>query len=124
MFSSDSVSSTIWEMTSRVLRLSSAGTPWCEPEDGMLESVRWLSPLRQLLLLIVVGLVPGLVAFFAAAVVMSSFSSDQFPFDREVRPTTFVSTALATLAVGFISQWPALQSVECASLMWPQLWRL
>jgi len=107
-----------------VLRLSSAGTPWCEPEDGMLESVRWLSPLRQLLLLIVVGLVPGLVAFFAAAVVMSSFSSDQFPFDREVRPTTFVSTALATLAVGFISQWPALQSVECASLMWPQLWRL
>ncbi len=64
------------------------------------------------LLLIVVGLVPGLVVgYFAAAAAMASFSSDLFRFDLQVRPTTFLFTALAILAVGFISQWPALHSV-------------
>ena len=64
------------------------------------------------LMLIVVGLIPGLVVgYFAAAVAMSSFSSDLFRFDLQVRPTTFIFTALAILAVGFISQWPALRSV-------------
>ncbi len=64
------------------------------------------------LLLIVVGLIPGLVVgYFAAAAAMASFSSDLFRFDLQVRPTTFAFTALAILAVGFVSQWPALRSV-------------
>ena len=64
------------------------------------------------MLLIVVGLVPGLVVgYYAAAAAMASFSSDLFRFDLQVRPTTFVFTALAILAVGLVSQWPALRSV-------------
>jgi putative ABC transport system permease protein len=64
------------------------------------------------LLLIAVGLVPGLVlGYLAAAAAMASFSSDLFRFDLQVRPTTFVVTALAILAVGLLSQWPALRSV-------------
>lgn len=65
------------------------------------------------MLLVVVGLVPGLIAgYYAAAAAMASFSSDLFRFDLQVRPTTFVFTALAILAVGLVSQWPALRSVS------------
>ncbi len=64
------------------------------------------------MLLIVVGLVPGLVlGYFAAASVMGSFSSDLFQFDLQVRPATFVITAAVILAVGVVSQWPALRSI-------------
>ena len=63
-------------------------------------------------LLIVLGLVPGLiVGYLAAAAFMASFSSDLFRFDLQVRPTTFIGTALAILVVGVVSQWPALRAV-------------
>jgi len=63
-------------------------------------------------LLIVIGLVPGLVlGYLAAAAAMGSFSSDLFQFDLQVRPTTFIVTAAVILAVGLISQGPALRSV-------------
>ncbi|PKQ21657.1 MAG: cell division protein FtsX [Actinobacteria bacterium HGW-Actinobacteria-5] len=64
------------------------------------------------LILIVVGLVPGLALGYAtAAAFMSSFSSDLFQFDLRIRPATFVITAAAILAVGLVSQVPALRSI-------------
>lgn len=64
------------------------------------------------LLLIVVGLIPGLVlGYVTAAAFTASFSSDLFRFDLEIRPTTFAITAAAILAVGLISQGPALRSI-------------
>jgi putative ABC transport system permease protein len=64
------------------------------------------------LLLIVAGLVPGLiVGYFGAAAAMASFSSDLFQFNLEMRPTTLVLTAVAIVAVGLVSQGPALRSV-------------
>lgn len=63
-------------------------------------------------LLIVIGLVPGLVlGYLAAAAVMGSFSSDLFQFNLQVRPTTFVVTAVVILAVGVLSQRPALRGI-------------
>jgi putative ABC transport system permease protein len=64
------------------------------------------------LLLTVAGVVPGLVVGYGvAAAFMASFSSDLFNFDLHVRPTTFLFTAVAIIAVGFVSQWPALRTV-------------
>jgi putative ABC transport system permease protein len=63
-------------------------------------------------LLIVIGLLPGLVlGYLAAAAVMGSFSTDLFQFNLQVRPTTFVVTAAVILAVGVLSQRPALRSI-------------
>jgi len=64
------------------------------------------------LLLIVVGLVPGLgFGYLMAAAAMASFSSDLFQFNLQMRPTTFVLTAAAIVVVAVISQGPALRSV-------------
>jgi putative ABC transport system permease protein len=64
------------------------------------------------LLLTLAGLVVGLVVGYAvAAEFMASFSSDLFEFDLQVRPTTFIFTALSIVVVGLISQWPALRAV-------------
>jgi len=65
------------------------------------------------LLLTVVALVPGLIVAYAmAAVFMASFSSDLFQFNLEVRPTTFIGTAIGIIAVAFLSQWPALRAIR------------
>jgi len=56
----------------------------------------------------IVGLALG---YATAAAFMSSFSSDLFQFDLRIRPTTFVITAAAILAVGLVSQVPALRSI-------------
>jgi putative ABC transport system permease protein len=64
-------------------------------------------------LLTLTGLVPGLIGgYLIAAAFMASFSSDLFSFDLQVRPTTFIYTALAIVAVAILSQWPALRAVE------------
>jgi putative ABC transport system permease protein len=64
------------------------------------------------LLLTLGGVAVGLVVGYAvAAEFMASFSSDLFEFDLQVRPTTFIFTALSIVVVGFISQWPALRAV-------------
>jgi len=64
-------------------------------------------------LLTAIGIVPGLVAgYWAAVAFMNSFSSDQFPIVAEVRPWTFVLTALGLMAVAGISLIPAVRAVK------------
>ncbi len=64
------------------------------------------------LLLVAAGLVPGLIlGSYGAAAAMASFSSDLFQFNLQMRPTNVVFTALAILAVGWLSQWPAVRSI-------------
>jgi len=64
-------------------------------------------------LLTLAGIVPGLiVGYFGAAAFMASFSSDLFQFDLQVRPTTFVFTAIGVLAAALISQLPILRAVR------------
>ncbi len=64
-------------------------------------------------LLTLAGIVPGLiVGYFGAAAFMASFSSDLFQFDLQVRPTTFLFTAIGVLAAALISQLPILRAVR------------
>ncbi|MEE9533015.1 MAG: FtsX-like permease family protein, partial [Acidimicrobiia bacterium] len=64
-------------------------------------------------LLTAIGIVPGLVAgYWAAVAFMNSFSSDQFPIVAEVRPWTFFLTALGLMAVAGISLIPAVRAVK------------
>jgi len=65
------------------------------------------------LLLTAIGLVPGLLIGYAvSAVFMSSFSSDMFRFDLEIRPTTPLLTGLAIVVTGLLSQIPAMRAVR------------
>jgi putative ABC transport system permease protein len=69
------------------------------------------------LLLVAIGIVPGLVVgVILAAEFMASVTSDMFVFDLELRPSTLVLSALAVLAVGLLSQWPALRAVDSIDL--------
>lgn len=64
------------------------------------------------LLLTAIGIPPGLIVGYAASwIFMHTFSSDLFSFDLTVRPTTFLLTALAVVAVAALSQRPALRVV-------------
>lgn len=64
-------------------------------------------------LLTTIGIIPGFVAGWAAAVAfMSSFSTDQFPISADIRWFVFVGTALAMFAVAGLSLLPALRSVK------------
>jgi putative ABC transport system permease protein len=65
------------------------------------------------LLLTAIGLVPGLlIGYLVSALFMTSFSSDMFRFDLQVRPTTLLLTALAIVVTGLLSQIPALRAVR------------
>ena len=64
-------------------------------------------------LLTLAGIVPGLaVGYLVAAVFMATFSSDLFRFDLQVRPTTFLFTALGVLVAALVSQLPILRAVR------------
>ena len=64
-------------------------------------------------LLTLAGIVPGLVVgYLGAAEFMASFSSDLFQFDLQVRPTTFLFTAIGVLAAALVSQLPILRAVR------------
>jgi putative ABC transport system permease protein len=69
------------------------------------------------LLLTAIGVVPGLiVGYLVAAQFMSSFSSDLFEFDLQVRPLSFVAAALACFVAVGLSLWPALRAVNRVDL--------
>jgi putative ABC transport system permease protein len=69
------------------------------------------------LLLIGLGILPGLlVGYLLAYEFMAEFSSDMFSFDLELQPLTVILTPLAVLAVGLLSQWPALRAVGSIDL--------
>ena len=64
------------------------------------------------LVLVLLGLAPGLaLAYLTAAVFMDSFSSDMFRFDLHVMPLTWVVAVAAVLLAALASQLPALANV-------------
>lgn len=59
------------------------------------------------------GIVPGcLLAYELARLFMAQFSTDWFSFGVEARPSTFVFSALAILAVALLSELPGLRAVK------------
>jgi putative ABC transport system permease protein len=65
------------------------------------------------LLLTLIGIVPGLViGDFAAAALMSSYTSDMLQFSLEIRPSTFLFAALAMIVVTLLSMIPGIRSVK------------
>ncbi len=69
------------------------------------------------LLLVVIGIIPGLiVGYLAAWGFLASFSSDLLKFEVEIRPTTLLLSALAMIFVALISLWPSLRSVRRINL--------
>ncbi len=64
------------------------------------------------LVLVLLGLVPGLAAAYgAAAVFMDSFSSDMFRFDLHIMPLTWVVAVASVVLAALASQVPALRNV-------------
>jgi putative ABC transport system permease protein len=64
-------------------------------------------------LLTLVGIVPGLVlGYLVAFEFMATFSSDLFSFDLNVRPTTFLFSAIGVLVAALVSQAPILRAVR------------
>jgi putative ABC transport system permease protein len=59
------------------------------------------------------GIVPGcLLAYELARLYMGQFSTDWFSFGVQARPSTFVISALAILAVALLSELPGLRAVK------------
>jgi putative ABC transport system permease protein len=59
------------------------------------------------------GIVPGcLIAFELARLFMGQFSTDWFNFAVEARPSTFILSSLAILAVALLSELPGLRAVK------------
>jgi ABC-type antimicrobial peptide transport system permease subunit len=68
---------------------------------------------RENLLLSLVGIPVGLiVGYRAAALMMSSYTSDLFSFDLQMRTSTLVLSGLAVLAVVLAAQWPASRAAS------------
>ena len=64
-------------------------------------------------LLVAIGIVPGLIAGYAAAVAfMNSFSTDQFPIGVSVRWFVFAGTIAAMFVVAGLSLLPAVRAVK------------
>lgn len=64
-------------------------------------------------LLITIGIIPGLIAGYAAAVAfMNTFSTDQFPIEAAVRWFVFVGASAAMFVVAGLSLLPALRAVK------------
>jgi putative ABC transport system permease protein len=65
------------------------------------------------LLLVVIGVVPGLAIGYATAwIFMATFSSDLFSFDLAVHPTTIVLSGLAIVVVAIASLVPAGRTIR------------
>ena len=64
------------------------------------------------LVLVLLGLVPGLaVAYLTAAAFMDSFSNDMFRFDLHVQPLTWGVAVVSVVIAALASQLPALRNV-------------
>jgi putative ABC transport system permease protein len=64
-------------------------------------------------LLTALGIVPGLIAGYLAAVAfMNSFSSPEFPITAEVRPLSLIGATLVMFVVAGLSLVPALRAVR------------
>lgn len=97
----NSMSSNIAERSVEVATLRAAGMPFRT-------LARMIAAENALVTL--AGIVPGLiVGYLAAGVFMDSFSSDQFSFELQLRPSTPVLAALAIALVALLSQRPGLR---------------
>lgn len=64
-------------------------------------------------LLTAIGIIPGLIVGWLAAVAfMDSFSSPEFPITAELRPLTYIGSALAMFVVAALSLIPAVRAVK------------
>ena len=64
-------------------------------------------------LLTVMGIVPGLlVGYLAAVALMNSFSSPEFPISTNIRPLTYAGAALVMVIVAVLSLIPAIRAVK------------
>ncbi len=65
------------------------------------------------LLLTIIGIPFGLAAgYWAASVMMASYSSDLFVFDLHFEPLTYLWCALSMIAVTLISLWPGVRAAQ------------
>ncbi len=63
-------------------------------------------------LLVALGIIPGLiVGYLAAAWMMSTYSSDMMKFNLEMRPSTMVLSAIAMILVALLSVIPGIRTV-------------
>jgi ABC-type antimicrobial peptide transport system permease subunit len=63
-------------------------------------------------LLVSLGIIPGLiVGYLAAAWMMSTYSSDMIKFNLEMRPSTLVLSAIAMIVVALLSVIPGIRTV-------------
>ncbi len=100
----NSIQANLAERAVEVATLRAAGTPF-----------RTLSRMitAENFLLTAFGIVPGLlVGYEAARFFLASFSSDEFSFDLQIRPSTLVLASLAILAVSLLSERPGLRAVK------------
>ncbi len=64
-------------------------------------------------LLVSLGIIPGLiVGYLAAAWMMSTYSSDMMKFNLEMRPSTLVFAAIAMIIVALLSVIPGIRTVR------------
>ena len=64
-------------------------------------------------LLTAIGIVPGLVIGYLAAVAfMSSFSSAEFPITAQLRPMSYIGATVAMFVVAGLSLMPAIRAVK------------
>jgi putative ABC transport system permease protein len=100
----NSMNASIAERAVEVATLRAAGTP-------RRTIARMIT--AENVLVTVLGIVPGLIAgYLVAALFMSSFSSDQFSFDLQMRTSTLILSAVAVMAVALLSQIPGLRAVR------------
>jgi putative ABC transport system permease protein len=100
----NSIQANLAERAVEVATLRAAGTPF-----------RTLSRMitAENVLVTAIGIVPGLlVGLEVSRLFLSSFGSDAFSFDLQVRASTLVFTALAILLVSLLSQRPGLRAVK------------
>jgi len=100
----NSIQANLAERAVEVATLRAAGTPF-----------RTLSRMitAENVLVTAIGIVPGLlVGLEVSRLFLSSFGSDAFSFDLQVRVSTLVFTALAILLVSLLSQRPGLRAVR------------
>lgn len=61
----------------------------------------------------VVGLVPALlIGYLVAREFLAAYQTDQFTFTLDIRPSTYLITALFVVAVTLASQWPGLSRLR------------
>ncbi len=100
----NSMSSNISERRIEMATLRAAGA-----RHGML--ARLIT--AENLLVVLLGIVPGLVlGYLAAAGFMDSFSNDQFSFALQMRTSTMVLAAVAIVIVALISQIPGVRALR------------